>query len=211
VNSRTTVFLIDDDHQMRESLKWLFESNGYRVVASASPAEAIRKYEPNCPGCLVLDVRLPDMTGVELYRRLREQGAKHPFVVITAYGGTRLAVEVMRLGAIDLLEKPFEHAQLLARVAEAVAQDRLRRQADKEAEAILSRLRVLGRREKEVADLVAEGRSSKQIAAVLDIKVKTVEVHRHNILKKLQVESAVELAALVTKARSFGYGKESRD
>jgi len=108
MNQRATVFLVDDDDRMRESLKWLFESNGYNVVASASPTEAIRKYDADCLGCLVLDVRLPEITGVELYRRLRQHGARHPFVVITAYGGTRLAVEVMKLGATDYITKPFQ-------------------------------------------------------------------------------------------------------
>ena len=205
MNQRATIFLVDDDDRMRESLKWLFESNGYSVVAAAAPAEAIRNYDPDCLGCLVLDVRLPEITGVELYRRLRQRGARHPFIVITAYGGTRLAVEVMKLGAIDILEKPFKNADLLARVSEAVTEDQRRRQKDRQAQLIVSRLSVLGQREREVADLVAEGRSSKEIATALGIRAKTVEVHRHNIFKKLGVESAAELATLIAKARSLGH------
>lgn len=198
-----TVFLIDDDKEMRESLQWLLERNGYRVVTSASPAEALATYDPNQPGCLLLDIQLPEASGMELYERLRERGRVHPFIVITAYGRIPLAVEAMRLGAVDFIEKPFQRDHLLERIAEAVAKDTRDRQTDYETQQLLGRISVLGRREWQVAELVAEGRTSKEIARTLGIKVRTVEVHRHNINKKLQTESPVEVAALISKAKAL--------
>ncbi len=200
---RPTVFLVDDDKEMRRSLVWLLERNGYRVVASASPAEALAAYDPDQPGCLLIDIQLPDATGMELYDELRQRGRVHPFIVITAYGRIPLAVEAMRLGAVDFIEKPFDRDQLLQRIGEAVARDRKNRETDEERTELLGRLAVLGPREREVAELVAEGRSSKEIARALGIKVRTVEVHRHHINKKLGTESPAELTAFIAKVKSL--------
>ncbi len=202
MDSCPTVFLVDDDEQMRESLRWLLERNGYQVVASANPAKALANYDPSRPGCLLLDIQLPEVTGIELYEQFRQRGRVHPFIVVTAYGRIPLAVEAMRLGAIDFIEKPFQSDQLLARVAEAVAKDLESRQADEESAELLKRITVLGPREWQVAELVTEGQSSKDIARLLGIKLRTVEVHRHNINKKLGTQSPTELAALISKAKA---------
>jgi two-component system response regulator FixJ len=200
---RPTVFLVDDDAQMRQSLTWLLERNGYDVVASASPSEALANYDVSRPGCLLLDIQLPEANGIELYEQLRQRGRVHPFIVITAYGRVPLAVEAMRLGAVDFIEKPFQSEQLLIRIGEAVAKDRETRRTDVETNDLLKRLNVLGRREWQVAALVAAGKSSREIGETLSIKLRTVEVHRHNILTKLKADSSGEVAALFTKAKAL--------
>jgi two-component system response regulator FixJ len=202
MDSRPTVFLVDDDEQMRQSLRWLLERNGYQVVATANSAEALATYDPSRPGCLLLDIQLPEVTGIELFELLRQRGRVHPFIILTAYGRIPLAVEAMRLGAIDFIEKPFQSEQLLLRVAEAVAKDVQSRRSDEETKELLKRIAVLGPREWQVAELVAEGKSSKDIARILDIKLRTVEVHRHNINKKLGTQSPTELAALISRGKA---------
>ncbi len=201
--SQSTVFLVEDDDQLRRSLTWLLKSHGYRVVPSASTTEALASYEPQVPGCLVLDVQLPEGSGLELLLKFRQRGGTHPFIVMTAYGRVRTAVEAMRLGAVDFLEKPFENNQLVERVVEAVERDLQGRQLDEETRHLLGRLHQLGRREWEVAKLLAEGYSSKQIARVLGIRPNTVQVHRHNILNKLEAASSTEVVALVAQAQAL--------
>jgi FixJ family two-component response regulator len=203
METHPTVFLVDDDDEMRQSITWLLEREGYIVVASATLNEALATYDSDRPGCLLLDIQLPEANGMELYEQLRARGRVHPFIVITAYGRIPLAVEAMRLGAVDFIEKPFQSDQLLARIAEAVEQDRKGRTTDQESQELLERLAVLGRREWQVAELVADGHSSKEIARTLGIKPRTVEVHRHNINKKLGTESPTELAVLVSKAQAL--------
>lgn len=198
-----TVFLIEDDAGLRASLQWLLTSHGYRVVASASSTEAIAIYNPSVLGCLLLDFQLPEVTGLELLEQFRRLGGEHPFIVMTAYGRVPLAVEAMRSGAIDFLEKPFENSQLLHRIQEAVAKDASRRQIDLQVGEVQRQIGLLGAREWQVANLVAEGQTSKQIATRLGIKPKTVEVHRHHILTKLKFNSAVELTAFVMRAQSL--------
>lgn len=123
MDSLPTIFLVEDDKRLRDSLEWLLTSHNYCVIASASVAQALDGYEPNAPGCLILDVQLPEGTGLELLEKFRAAGGSHPFIVMTAYGRVTLAVEAMRLGAVDFLEKPFENCQLLERVQQAVDQD----------------------------------------------------------------------------------------
>ena len=200
---KTTIFLVEDDSKLRESLSWFLGSHGYQVIASSSTSEALKTYNPNLPGCLVLDLQLPEGTGLDLYKQFGELGCTHPFIMMTAYSRVPLAVEAMRLGAVDFLEKPFENTQLLNRIQEAVAKDKKSRQLDDQSQQLLARLRVLAPREWQVAKLVTAGQSSKDIARTLDIKRKTVETHRHNILTKLGVESSTEVTALVTRAQAL--------
>ncbi len=203
MDPQPTVYLVEDNAELRESLKWLLQSQGYRVVASASPSDMLERYDPAVPGCLVLDIQLPEMSGIELYERLRRRGGAHPFIVITAYGRVPLAVEAMRLGAVDFVEKPFTHTQILERVAEAVARDLKNREAGEYTRLLRTRLAVLTPRQWEVAELVAEGASTKEIASRLRIKFRTAEKHRQNILHKLNVESSAQVATLITQAKAL--------
>ena len=200
VDPRPTIFLIEDNNLMRTSLTWLFESHGYKVVAAASPADAIRLYDPERAGCLVLDVQLPRMSGIDLYKLLRKRGAVHPFIMITAYGSIPKAVQAMRLGAIDFIEKPFQQTYLLERVRQAIDTDQDRRRVEKEQRELAARLEGLSPREWQVARLVTSGKSTQAIADSLQIKFKTVETHRRNIGKKLHIDTAAELGAIISKA-----------
>jgi FixJ family two-component response regulator len=203
MSNHPTIFLVEDDDSLRRSLEWLLVSHGYRVRASASVSEALASYEPTTHGCLVLDVNLPGGTGLELLERFRERGGQHPFVIMTAYGRVPMAVQAMKLGAIDFLEKPFEHDALLDRVGEALAKDITTRQQSVEVREVGERIAKLAPREWEIARLVAEGNSSKEIATVLGIKPKTVETHRRNLFSKLDVGTAAETTMVVARAQAL--------
>ena len=203
MDTRPTIFLVDDDAKMRESLQWMLEKNGYEVIASGSATEALENYDPCRPGCLILDIELPEGTGIELYRKLRELGCTHPFIIITAYGRVPIAVEAMRLGAVDFVEKPFNTDLLLQRIEEAIAADRQLREQTTESEQLKQRLSVLRPREWQVARLVARGLASKEIARELDITVRTVEKHRQNIYHKLGIDSVAELVTMINKAAAI--------
>ncbi len=198
-----TIFLVEDDDRLRKSLTWLFMSHGYRVIPSANTTDALASYDPTLHGCLVLDVQLPEGSGLELLQKFRELGGTHPFIVMTAYGRVRTAVEAMKLGAVDFLEKPFGNSQLVERVVEAIARDIESRQRDAETQQLLERLRQLGPREWQIAKLIAEGHSTKEIAKALGIRPNTVQVHRHNILTKLETTSSAEVAALVAQIQAL--------
>lgn len=192
-DSTAVVYLIEDDDSMRDSLSFVLENAGYKVVASASPNAFMEVHSNADPGCLVVDLEMPGCTGIELVRRFRQAGYQRPFVIVTGYGTVATAVEAMRLGAIDFIEKPFRHDALLRCVANAVQADRTARLEQKEIDDYQVREQSLTAREKQVMELVIEGKLTKQIASTLGISTKTVEVHRSNITKKMGVRSVVHL------------------
>jgi two-component system response regulator FixJ len=202
-SSTPTIFLVEDDDNLRRSLEWFLVSHGYRVKASASIAQAMENYEPKSHGCLVLDVNLPEGTGLDLLKLFAEEGGNHPFVIMTAYGRVPMAVEAMKLGAVDFLEKPFEHDTLLIRVREAIEKDIRTRQQTAHVDELRELINRLGSREWQIAKLVARGNTSKEIAVQLGIKPKTVESHRRNLFLKLQVATATEASALIARAQSL--------
>jgi FixJ family two-component response regulator len=203
MSNKPTIFLVEDDDSLRSSLEWFLVSHGYRVKASASIAQAMENYEPKSHGCLVLDVNLPEGTGLDLLKLFAEKGGNHPFVIMTAYGRVPMAVEAMKLGAVDFLEKPFEHDTLHVRVREALEKDIKMRQQTAHVDEVRERIKRLGSREWQIAIMVAAGNSSKEIAAQLGIKPKTVETHRRNLFLKLQVATATEASALIARAQSL--------
>jgi FixJ family two-component response regulator len=193
------VILVDDDQEMRESLVWLLESNDLSVRAFSSPDEVIENYDPQLPGCLLIDLQLPGISGLELWQTLSEMGGRHPFIIISGHGNVETAVQTMHLGAVDFIEKPFDRKRLLARVHEAILTDAENRRNLAESEQTQRRIDSLTPREHEVMGLVTAGLLTKQIARKLGISEKTVEVHRSHVTKKMHVHSVAQLVALVSR------------
>lgn len=195
--SQATVFVVDDDDAMRHSLAFLLESLGHPVESFASGEDFLAAWLPDQPGCLVLDVRMPGMSGLELQRELNERGNTLSIVFISGHGDIPMVVRAMRSGAIDFLEKPFNDQVLLDHVTEGLRQSveactRIARQRR-----VGARLASLTARERAVMRLVAKGKPNKLIAHELDISIKTVEVHRAHVMDKMEASSVAELTRML--------------
>jgi FixJ family two-component response regulator len=188
-----TVFVVDDDEGVRKSLESLGKSGGLPVKAYAGGAEFLRACTPDHPGCLVLDVRLGEASGVDLIGELRSKGFMLPIIVITAYGDVPTAARAFRGGAIDFLEKPVSPRKLIERIREAMDIDQRSREAAAKGAAVEQRLALLTPRERDVHDQLLTGCSSKQIAEALHLSVRTVEGYRREVFRKMQVASAADL------------------
>lgn len=202
-----TVFIVDDDRGVRESLRPLIESVGLRVETFASATEFLGNYQLECSGCLLLDVRMPGMSGLELQETLIARGISLPVLVITGYADVPTAVRAMKTGAFDFVEKPFNKRDLLEKIQNAIAQDEQAREAGTERAAILARMEMLTPREAEVMGRVVAGQANKVIAIELDISKKTVEAHRARVMEKMAVRTVAELVQASMIAR--GYRPES--
>lgn len=190
-----TVFVVDDDEAVRDSLRWLLEGNGFRVAAFES-AERFLSYlgaMPASPGCLILDVRMPGMTGTELHEELLRRNVSLPIIFITGHGNVPMAVERMKKGAIDFLEKPFNDEQLCALTAKALEKARGESEKTQEAQRAQELLGRLTPREAQVLERIVAGRLNKQIADDLNISIKTVEAHRANIMDKIEARTMADL------------------
>jgi FixJ family two-component response regulator len=188
-----TVFVVDDDRAVRKSLRWLLESVDLKVETFESAREFLEKYEPHRPGCVVLDVRMPGMSGLELQDHLRSAGIDIPVIIITGYGDIPMAVRAMKAGAIDFIEKPVCDQVLLEHIHDALEVDQKRRQVRTNSREVVERLQSLTRREAEVMEYVVQGLSSKEIAKELDVSFKTIEAHRAKIMKKMDAKSVPHL------------------
>jgi RNA polymerase sigma factor (sigma-70 family) len=195
------VFLVDDDDAYRRSLRFLLESSGFAVRDYPSAEAFLRDYRPGTPGCLVLDLRMPGLSGIELQEQLRHDGVELPIIFITGHGDVPVSVQAMKSGALDFLEKPFDDAQLVERIREAFELDAQWRERRRERERIAERLGRLTRRETEVLSLLVQGLSNKEIAERLEVSHRTVEVHRARIMHKMEAGS---LAELVQAAVRYG-------
>jgi two-component system response regulator FixJ len=193
------VFIVDDDDRVRDSVGLLLESVKLPSLGFPSAAEFLAAFDPGQPGCIVLDLRMPGMSGIELQSRLRAMGSRTPIVFVTAHGDVPTAVEAVKAGAVDFIQKPFQDQKLLDMIHEALARDAMDREARKEAEAIESRLDSLTPREREVMALVARGRRNKAIARELGISQRTVEVHRARVMEKMEAHSVSELVQMILK------------
>ena len=191
--SSPTVFVVDDDEQMRSSLQALLEVLGFSVRTFHSASNFARYYQPWMAGCLVLDIRMPRQTGLQLYEQLLQQGKRLPVIFITAHADVPTAVAAMKTGALEFLEKPFDRQMLLARVQAALALDAEWRKRDAEFAALEERIRRLTEREQETLELVLAGESNKSMAAKLLLTERAVEMRRSSIMKKLEVHSLAEL------------------
>jgi two-component system response regulator FixJ len=195
-----TIHVVDDDQAVREGLSALLTAKGYAVRLYAS-AEALLDAGPHGrPGCMVVDVRMPGMSGLELQRELKRRGETMPLIVITGHGDVPVAVAALKAGAVDFLEKPFDSDVLLAAIGEALAKPGARAAADADdREAASRRVAGLTPREREVMELVAAGLANKVIAHRLGIAVRTVEIHRAHVMEKTGARSLSELVRLVIK------------
>jgi len=193
-----TVFIVDDDDAVRRFLSGLIESIELRVEAFASARDFLETYEPGQPGCLVLDVRMPGMSGLELQSKLAEQAVDLPVIILTGHGNVQLAVHAMQAGAIDFVEKPFDNELLLDRIQKAVAENVRAGSERIKRNEIAERMQLLTPREREVLDLVVAGQTNKGVARHLDISEKTVEIHRANVMRKMQAKSLADLVKMAT-------------
>lgn len=200
MGSKPIIFVVDDDDAVRDSLHWLIESVGLEARTFASAPEFLEAYNPAQPGCLLLDVRMPGMSGLELQERLAKKNAILPIIVVTAHGDVPMAVRAMKAGAVDFIEKPFNDQVLLERIHHALANDAEKRQQQAEHACALARLGFLSPREREILDLIAAGKPNKAIAAELGLSVKTIEFHRAKIMEKMRAESLSELVRMVILA-----------
>jgi FixJ family two-component response regulator len=195
------VFVVDDDAPMRESLKNLMRSVGLRVEAFASAQEFLRSTPPEVPSCLVLDVRLPGLSGLDLQRQMAEGDRDMPIIFITGHGDIPMTVQAMKAGAVEFLTKPFRDQELLDAIQQALERDRQARLQRARNEALRRRYRVLTPREREVMALVVAGLLNKQIAGELGTSEASVKVHRQHVMEKM---GAGSLAALVRMADQLG-------
>jgi two-component system response regulator DctR len=188
-----TVFIIDDDEAFRDSVKELVSSVGLRAEVSRSALEFIEAFDPARPGCLVLDVRMARMSGIALQTKLKEMGARIPIVFISGHGDIAMAVNAIKDGAVDFVQKPYHEQQLLDAIDEALRRDAAQRAPAAEAGGLAARVATLTAREREVMALALKGLPSKLIAKELSISHRTVEQHRSRVLEKLGVGSMTEL------------------
>jgi len=191
--NQCTIFIVDDDEAVRDSLRWLLEANGYQVKCHASAEAFLNSYNPKQLAVLIVDVRMPGMSGLELQEALLARDAKIPMVFITGHGDVPMAVNTMKKGAVDFLEKPFNEAELrsiVARMIDIAVEDHQKELERRNHEEILARLTA---REQQVLERIVAGRLNKQIAGDLDISIKTVEAHRANIMEKLEVTTVADL------------------
>jgi two-component system, LuxR family, response regulator FixJ len=194
-----TAFVVEDDESIRTLWRWLMESNGISVRTFTSAAEFLRDYRPGAAGCLILDLRLPGMSGLDLQGYLKQNGIEIPVVFVTAHGDVRTAVTALKEGAVDFIEKPFSYRQAVTLVQKAFQRDAERReQLGRRAQAA-ARLATLTDRERAVLRCVIAGKSNKLIAAELDISIKTVEFHRAKVMEKMAVTSVAELVQVAVQ------------
>jgi FixJ family two-component response regulator len=198
VTTEATVFVVvDDDDAAREGLQDLIKSVGLEVSAFSSAEEFLDYYDEGWCGCLLLDVRMPGMSGLKVQDELRARGSRLPIIFITGYADVSMAVKAVKNGAMDFVEKPVGDQNLLDKVHEALAKNREARQREGKHKAIEAQLELLTSREREILDLLKVGRYSKAIALELGLSRKTVDAYRRRILDKLGVESAAELTFLL--------------
>jgi two-component system response regulator FixJ len=192
-----TVYIVDDDDAVRSALRLLLKSVGLATTPLSSAQEFLATYDLQQPGCLILDVRMPGMSGLELQQQLNLRGAIIPVIFITGHGDIPMAVEAMQQGAFDFLQKPFRDQDLIDRIQRALAKDVTGRVELRERSRIKERLESLTAREREVLELVASGKPNKIMAADLGVSQRTVEIHRARVMEKMGASSLAQLVRMV--------------
>jgi RNA polymerase sigma factor (sigma-70 family) len=194
--SEPTVFIVDDDQAVARSLRWLIETVRLKVETFSSAQGFLDGYDSSKPGCLVLDVRMPGMSGLDLQERLAAQRIHVPIIFITGHGDVQMAVRAVQSGAFDFIEKPFNDQDMLDRIQKAIIFDAGQRDRSMQRVQLSARFANLTPREREVLDLVVEGISNKAIANSLGLSAKTVEVHRAKVMEKMHARSVADLVKM---------------
>lgn len=192
-NSDPIIFVIDDDEAVRLSTEMLVRSMGLRAEAFASAAEFLEDFDTEQPGCVILDIRMPGMSGLELQAHLREIGAAIPVIFVTGHGDVPMAVKAMKAGAVDFIQKPFRDQELIDRVHAALDRDNEARVESRALEKIQEHIDQLTSREREVMELVVQGHANKEIAFDLGLSPRTVEIHRARVMSKMAADSLPDL------------------
>ena len=200
IDLKPTVFVIDDDDSLRKSLSRLLRSAGYLAETFSSAEEFLGREHFNGIGCLLLDVKMPGLSGMDLQEELGQANCSMPIIFITGHGNIPMGVQAMKRGAVDFLTKPFDDEELLQAVKKAIEKDREAKTERAEVHDLRRRIELLTPREKEILRYVITGMLNKQIALKLDIAEKTVKIHRGRIMEKLRVDSVAELVRLADKA-----------
>jgi FixJ family two-component response regulator len=199
--SQQTVFVVDDDDSIRELLGWLMKREGIAVRTYASAQAFIAECPRDASGCVLLDLHMPGMSGMDLQQHLNEQGIALPLIFLSGQADVPQAVQAVKRGAIDFIEKPFDYRQIVAVVKECLARDAAARPGRAEGRRIAERLASLTQREREVLERVVAGKPNRLVAEELDISIKTVEAHRARLMEKLEVGSLAELVQATLAAR----------
>lgn len=193
MGAEPTIYVVDDDAGVSRALASAGALLGHPVRAFASAAEFLAAYNPGSPGCLVLDIKMPGMTGLELQRKLADDGVRLPVVMVSGHADVRIAVEAMTLGALTLLEKPFRLDELIAHLRKALERDATTRSAQSRQDAAAARLAGLTPKEREVLERIARGQTNKDIAADLGLSIRAVEDRRARLMKKMDAKSVADL------------------
>ncbi|HTV29652.1 MAG TPA: response regulator transcription factor [Xanthobacteraceae bacterium] len=203
---RAIVHIVDDDASLRDALEGLFDSVGLRTKTYAAARDFLNTSLTDQPGCIVIDVRLPDMNGLEFQARLSQTGVRLPVVIMTGYGDIAMSVRAMKRGAVDFLQKPFQHQEMLDAVIAAIERDRPRRIADGEVSLIQQQFKTLTAREQQVMLMVTAGKMNKQVAGDLGISEITVKIHRGSAMRKMGARTLPDLVRM-TEAIKSGQNK----
>jgi len=197
MNETAIVYVVDDDEQVRKSLRWLIEPLGLRVISCSDAYQFLDQFVPDATACLVLDVGMPMMSGLDLQELLGNRGVSLPIIFISGHADVPMSVRALKAGAFDFLEKPFNGQVLLDSIQRAIVWARQSREERNAETAIRLRLSSLSERERQVMDLVLAGHTNKHIADVLGITVRTVEAHRAKIMEKMHADSPMLLARMI--------------
>ena len=194
-----TVFVVDDDDAVRDSLMELVDSVGLNAEEYASAQAFLDSYDGRRPGCLVLDIRMPGMSGLDLQDRLTEKGSALPIIFITGHGDVPMAVRAMQHGAVDFIQKPFRDQELLDRINDALEKGNESFAVQEQQEEFAARVRSLTQREREVMEMIVNGKANKVIAIDLGLSQRTVELHRARVMEKMKARTLADLVRMVTK------------